>query len=99
MTNSPSPYALLCACKPKPIPSFSTEYDLYSASQHTESKTNDVPVSISKPMSAESGIPHTRSENSACSNASIRKTHYISDIHSRHHQAIRRSTLMNHPIS
>lgn len=92
MQSSVSPYALLKASKPKPVPTIVTPYDLYSSAyaQHTDAS----PASDSPDLTA-SDAPHHQSPQrrvQAYPNDPSRRTHYISDIHSRHNQAIRQSS-------
>lgn len=99
MTESISPYALLCACKPKSTPAFSTNYDLYSAAQQTVPPADGTGIHQQHtPVPAEAGKEHDQTGSISYTNTA-RKTHYISDIHTRHRQAVKRSTLTTGPIS
>ena len=87
MPNSVSPYALLCASKPKSAPSIVTTYDLYSAAQQPtvhEKALSPTPADYASRKSQ----PLPYSSASAPS-----RTHYIADIQRRHRQAIQKTSL------
>ena len=88
MLDSISPYALLCASKPKQQTSQPTPYDLYSAAQHHAA----LPETVKEPVSLPQERPYEAQRSAASlSSAQQKRTHYISDIHARHTSAARRS--------
>ena len=84
MLQSVSPYALLQASKPKPVPTLVTPYDLYSAAQTEHSAVHQYDVSTAESLT---GTDQT-SNQSTQKSISPRRTHYIADIHARHNQAL-----------
>ena len=96
MLESISPYALLCASKPKPAPTIVTAYDLYSQAQHSREQAS----------APEAPAPAVRAEGSAAQSAPRpipsmpdRRTHYIADIKARHSAAVRRAPMQNRPLT
>ena len=84
MSQSISPYALLCASKPKPALTVVTPYDLYSAVQSAAPSTpqpEPAQETHSQILSPAATMPYSGS-----------RTHYISSIHARHNQAARRTS-------
>lgn len=86
MLDQISPYALLCASKPKQRTVYTLPYDLYSAVQHEKERDSSVSA-----MQATMQIQETPAQFSR-----EKRTHYIADIHSRHMQAIQRSCASNY---
>ena len=87
MPNSISPYALLCASKPKSAPSIVTAYDLYSAAQQPtvhEKALSPTPADYASRKSQP--LPYSSASASS-------RTHYIADIQRRHRQAIQKTSL------
>ncbi|MBR5302604.1 MAG: hypothetical protein IKU38_07195 [Clostridia bacterium] len=82
-----SPYALLCASKPKPTPTTTTEYDLMSLAHAGTA------VSGSQPEAANSSLPAVNAPSVSVSAEAplMKRTHYISDIHNRHANASKRA--------
>jgi len=98
MPISVSPYELLCASKPRQLPTVVTAYDMYSAAQMPSATA----PSVSIPNETSSGINGNQQLLSAydASFASLAppassRTHYIADIHARHNAATR-SCLRRH---
>lgn len=81
MTSPISPYALLCASKPKPTPSIVTSYDLFSAAQQQAQSLHPDPQ-VAQPIRDVSSPAVA-----AVSPVQHRRTHYIADIRNRHSQA------------
>ncbi|MGN0777224.1 MAG: hypothetical protein ACI4MM_11170 [Candidatus Ventricola sp.] len=94
MPENISPYALLCACKPKPAPTIVTAYDLYSQAQRSEAQPvlQNVPVPAS--VRSDATNPPQR-----ISSLPARRTHYIADIQARHSNACRRAPMQNQPLT
>ena len=86
MTSSLSPYALLCASKPKPVPTLVTPYDLYSITQFSASDAVLNSPSSFEPTSQNQ--PKSDSTRNSLSYPPLKRTHYIADIHARHTAAI-----------
>ena len=84
MPESISPYALLCASRPKPAPTLVTAYDLYSQAQQRQEQS--APTARQPPLRPLSSVP-------------ARRTHYIADIHSRHSAALRHTPMQPHPLT
>ena len=84
MPNSISPYALLCASKPKSAPSIVTTYDLYSAAQQ--------PTVHEKALSPTPADYASRKSQRLPDSSSPSRTHYIADIQRRHRQAIQKTS-------
>ena len=84
MPNSISPYALLCASKPKSAPSIVTTYDLYSAAQQPT-------VHEKAPLPTPEDYASRKCQPLPDSSAPSR-THYIADIQRRHRQAIQKTS-------
>lgn len=80
MPETLSPYALLCASKPKPPATVVTPYDLFSASQQTNADTYSHTSDALSAQTHEQSPPYKNFLPSE-------KTHYISDIHARHNKA------------
>jgi len=89
MPESVSPYALLCASKPKPAPTIVTTYDLYSAAQGTLPPSSYTSV----PIAQNSVAAKTPETNGSAIYPSPLRTHYIADIHARHNHAVKGSRL------
>ena len=85
-----SPYELLCASKPQPRPCVVMPYDLYSRIQ--QEPAVPVPASVSLPPD------HPQPAASAVSLPVARKTHYISEIHTKHTAAGRRAAFIHEPL-
>ena len=85
MPNSISPYALLCASKPKSAPSIVTTYDLYSAAQQ--------PMVHEKAPSPTPADYASRKSQPLPDSSAPSRTHYIADIQRRHRQAIQKTSL------
>jgi len=83
MDASASPYALLRVCAQNKPPKIPSAYDLYSAMQHSHTVQQVPPEPPIQPFD----IPQQRSQP--------QKTHYISDIHSRHQAAGKRSRMQH----
>lgn len=80
MSDAVSPYALLRASKPKPIPTVVTPYDLYSAAQGS---APEPPL----PVSSVPAAPVSPTPRRSPLATQPGKTHYIADIKARHNQA------------
>ena len=93
MADHISPYALLCACRPKKAPSYITEYDLFSRAQQAEDAVGVAPTSSisAAPLS----MPPVASTPAA---PPAPRTHYISDIHARHASASSRISFASKPL-
>lgn len=99
MSSPISPYALLCASKPKPAPTLVTAYDLYSAAQSFSAPASGENVSAEIPtVPARSTVPPRLDQASAAplTPPSAKRTHYIAEIQSRHNAA-RRSAVTVQP--
>lgn len=104
MSQSISPYALLRASKPKPAPTITTAYDLYSAAQSVSpaSPASSQPVIVQDAVSAPDGR-ETTSQQAPLQTAArmplvpARRTHYIADIQTRHNAALRRTASLPRP--
>ena len=96
MPESISPYALLCACKPKPAPTIVTAYDLYSQAQQSREQT--APPDAPTPAVQE-GASAAQPPPRPLSSVPARRTHYIADIKARHSAAIRRAPMQNPPLT
>lgn len=94
MLQSISPYALLCASKPKPTPTIVTAYDLYSQAQCGEQTAVSHPPVPSPVRPAPPAVQPAQNPP-----ASARRTHYIADIKARHSAAIRRAPMQNQPLT
>ena len=92
MHNFISPYELLCQSKPRQTPTFVTSYDLYS--QSGQSLVHAAPSEhiASSPTSTppEAIFPDKP--------AAFKRTHYISDIHTRHSAAGKNAVLTSIPL-
>lgn len=96
MLESISPYALLCASRPKPAPTIVTAYDLYSQAQQRREQSSETPA----PAAAQvADAPAEPSSPRPLSTVPVRRTHYIADIQSRHSAALRRTPMQNHPLT
>ena len=83
----PSPYALLCASKPKPPQTVTTEYDLYSLS--LPAAADSLPLqepAVTMSMPTQSASP------------AAKRTHYIADIQARHTSAMRQASQTSRPL-
>ena len=90
MVSHVSPYALLCASRPRPAASVVTPYDLYSRLQQE--------AAVQQPTAS----PAIAQENPPVSDmlpSPARKTHYISDIHQRHSKADLRASFIHQPLT
>ena len=96
MLESISPYALLCASKPKPAPTIVTAYDLYSQAQQ---RREQIPPPQAPAAPAQAGTPAVHSPPLPLSSVPTRRTHYIAGIQSRHSAALRRAPMQNHPLT
>ncbi len=99
MLDSVSPYALLCASKPKPTPTTVTPYDLYSAVQSSpppQMPPAPAPVYEEAPPAPPQPAPRTPASMPM---VAARRTHYIADIKSRHNTALKRTSMSACPIS
>lgn len=98
MFDALSPYALLCASKPKSAPTVVSPYDLYSAVQ---SGAASAPQAASAPMEATPARepPPAPASPAAMPRMPARRTHYIADIKTRHNAALRRTSLSGAPLS
>lgn len=95
MLESVSPYALLCASRPKPAHTIVTTYDLYSQAQQRREQSPETPA----PAAVQAGMPTEPSPPRPLSTVPVRRTHYIADIQSRHSAALRRAPMQNHPLT
>ena len=88
MLHPMSPYALLCASKPKQPSCATAEYDLFSLSQA------DATSSSAEPRGSTQSAAMLDMQASPTLSASnnLPRTHYISDIKNRHAKAIRHTT-------
>lgn len=95
MTGLVSPYALLCASRPKPAPTTVTPYDLYSCMQDVA--VHEKQSSMSPPVirEQEPGVVTTKEYSPV---PPERRTHYVSDIHAKHGSAGRRVSYVHHPL-
>lgn len=104
MSQSISPYALLQASKPKPAPTVTTAYDLYSAVQSSPSafpvsSHSSAPLPSAQPQntSASSDRQAPSAQETSSKTAArmplvpANRTHYIADIKNRHNAALRRA--------
>ena len=96
MLESISPYALLCASKPKPAPTIVTAYDLYSQAQQ---RREQIPPPQAPAAAAQADTPAVQSPPPLLSSVPARRTHYIAGIQSRHSAALRRAPMQNHPLT
>lgn len=106
MSQTLSPYALLQASKPKPAPTITTAYDLYSAVQSAPPAANPAaaPNALSSLPPSSSVIPPEVPADQEQRPAAARmplvppkRTHYIADIKNRHNAALRRSASFPRP--
>ena len=86
-----SPYELLCASKPKVPQTLVKPYDLYSSMQQND------PVFVHASIPSDP-LPAPAGHDLAATVPSVRKTHYISDIHAKHSSAGRRTAFVNQPL-
>ncbi|MGN0773124.1 MAG: hypothetical protein ACI4MP_04965 [Candidatus Ventricola sp.] len=96
MLESISPYALLCASKPKPAPTIVTAYDLYSQAQRSREQA-PAPETPAPTVRAEA--PAAQSTPRLLPSVPDRRTHYIADIKARHSAAVRRAPMQNRPLT
>ena len=94
MPESISPYALLCACKPKPAPTVVTAYDLYSQAQRSP-EPSAPPGAPAAPQADAPAPPQPYPRRAA----PAQRTHYIADIQSRHSAALRRAPMQSRPLT
>lgn len=87
MADSISPYALLKASKPRPMPVMVTSYDLFSA-VHNQAAS---PAPSPAPAAMQEAVQPPTAKPLMTPSA---RTHYIADIHARHNMAVRQ----NRPI-
>ena len=92
MVDMLSPYELLRLSKPKPAPTHVTAYDLYSTARSSAPQSEPIQTEPAPPPPAHDAQP----EDLPVSLPPVRRTHYISDIKSRHDRASRRSSF--HPV-
>lgn len=85
-----SPYELLRASKPKPPQTVISDYDLYSLAQPD---TAGASAAQPKPIHTDVGFQQTEPAVPP-----PKKTHYISDIHTRHANAMRRTAQASNPL-
>ncbi len=91
MHDAVSPYALLCLSRPKQTPTVVTPYDLYSQAALYSS----LPTEQAAPVpAAQAGNPEPPS---FAPPAPVR-THYISDIHTKHGAAGKRAVFTREPL-
>ena len=83
MLESISPYALLCASKPRQPRSVTTQYDVFSLSQANSASA--------VPASSPAGDPPAQRAPAQSLPEPNKRTHYIADIHARHSSAMRRT--------
>ena len=95
MLESISPYALLCASRPKPAPTIVTAYDLYSQAQQRREQSPEMPA----PAAVQADMPAEPSSPRPLSTVPVHRTHYIADIQSRHSAALRRTPMQNHLLT
>lgn len=87
-----SPYALLRASKPKPLTAAASQYDLFSLSQ-TGSTLTEAGIHSRETIAADIPAPAMQPASSP-----IQRTHYISDIHTRHTKASRHAAQSSSPL-
>lgn len=92
MPSGISPYALLCASKPKPLQAAASQYDLFSLAQ-TDSALAKDDMQPDKPPAA--NMPPKAMQPAA---PPIQRTHYIADIHARHTKAGRHAPQSSSPL-
>lgn len=105
MLETVSPYALLCASKPKPA-SIPTAYDLYSVAQSSAPGARVPDGQASSGMQpapiAPDAAPAVQASEAAPGRLPpripVRRTHYISDIKSRHSAAEKHTTFSSGPV-
>ena len=97
MPESISPYALLCASKPKPAPTLVTAYDLYSQAQRRSDQTAAQSAPVPAAVQADMQIPPPAPRPHVFVPAG--RTHYIADIKARHSAACRRAPMQNQPLT
>ena len=105
MLESVSPYALLRASIPKPVSSPATAYDLFSVAQSTAQDAPiarsspsvqpaaDAPDAVAQQVAGEPPAPVPQ-RMPAAPRIPAKRTHYISDIQTRHSAAVRRTTFI-----
>lgn len=94
MLQSISPYALLCASKPKQPRSITTPYDLFSLSQTGGAPQSAPPQQEAAPAA---NMP-ARGQSEPAALSPAKRTHYIADIHARHANAMRRAPQSSNPL-
>lgn len=103
MLDSISPYALLRASIPKSAPTIVTTYDLYSAAQASPPAAQEQGRALeSEPEPERTPAPQQADAPAGAARMPLvpaRRTHYISDIKTRHNAAIRRTSFSNHPLT
>ena len=86
-----SPYELLRTSRPQPQSAAITPYDLYSRIQQEPAVPVHVPVQASAALAQAQPQP-------AVPPSAARKTHYISDIHTKHASAVRHAAFTHEPL-
>ena len=98
MLESISPYALLCASKPKPISAPPDAYDLFSQIAQQQGSAA-APAQQSESLSSARIPDNTHQSAGYPEYAPIKtKTHYIADIHARHSKANRHAGQTHRPL-
>ena len=97
MPESISPYALLCASRPKPAPTLVTAYDLYSQAQ--QGQEHSAPPEAPAPIPTQADTTARQPPLRPLSSVPARRTHYIADIQSRHSAALRHTPMQPHPLT
>lgn len=92
MLDAISPYALLCACKPKPSSAQASPYDLYSQAQQTASSAAEREITPIQPEPVPEQ-PIQPSSQTRADYPSPRRTHYIAGIQSRHNAAVKKTPM------
>ena len=92
MLSTVSPYALLTASKPRPAPHHTSAYDLYSIAQ-------DQPPSSGFFETAAMADPPELPMAPPGYTQPARKTHYVSEIKTKHSAALSRAAMQSGQIS
>lgn len=87
-----SPYALLCASKPKSPSAVTSQYDLFSLAQTGGAFAN---ASMQPRDPAEADLPASAMQPAS---VPVQRTHYISDIHARHTKASMHAPQSSSPL-
>lgn len=101
MLDSISPYALLRASIPKRASTIVTTYDLFSAAQ-TSAPAVQAQGRALEPEPERTPAPQQAEAPAGAARVPLvpaRRTHYISDIKTRHNAAIRRTSLSSRPLT